>query len=193
MNCQSAPLKPDSSIDREVAASTFPDSRLGKRFRSLVEHLSHGIGEPIPFACQDWSNAKAAYRFFSNPRVNEEALLSGHFQATASRSSMTQGPVLILHDTTEFSFNRENPEAIGVRGKNLTVEIPHCVRNDRSFVGRGVNDGGSVICYYILKREPNRSMKHRTHPSWRQIRQSAACLRASHSLSPSRHSGGPLL
>jgi hypothetical protein len=74
----------------------------------------------MPFAGQDWRNAKAAYRFCSNPRVNEEAILAGHFQATASRFSMTQGPLLILHDTTEFSFKRETPEAIGVLGKNRT-------------------------------------------------------------------------
>lgn len=112
--------KIDSWIDRELEASVFPDARLGKRFRSLVRRLWHGVGSPIPFACQDWSNTKAAYRFFSNPRVSEEAILSGHFPATASRFATTRGPILILHDTTEFSFKRENPEAVGVLGKNFT-------------------------------------------------------------------------
>ncbi|WP_260687612.1 IS4/Tn5 family transposase DNA-binding protein [Rhizobium laguerreae] len=27
------------------------------------------MGGSIPFACQDWVNTKAAYRFFSNPNV----------------------------------------------------------------------------------------------------------------------------
>jgi hypothetical protein len=31
-----------------------------------------------------------------------------------SRFTATQGPVLVLHDTTEFSFQRENPEKIGI-------------------------------------------------------------------------------
>lgn len=49
----------------------------------LVEELSGGIGETIPMACQDW--AKAAYRFLSNGRVNEQKVLSGHFQSTRDR------------------------------------------------------------------------------------------------------------
>jgi hypothetical protein len=40
------------------------------------------MGGSIPFACQDWSNTKAAYRFFSNPRVEEADILQGHFAAT---------------------------------------------------------------------------------------------------------------
>ncbi len=27
------------------------------------------MGQSIPFACQDWANAKGAYRFLSNDRV----------------------------------------------------------------------------------------------------------------------------
>ena len=90
--------------------------RLGKRFRALVERLSEGIGESIPMACQDWAGTKAAYRFFSNDRVSEVAILSGHFQATRERFRATEGPVLVLHDTTEFSFQREKTQAIGATG-----------------------------------------------------------------------------
>ena len=71
------------------------------------------MGETIPRACQDWANTKAAYRFFSNSRVNEHAILKGHFDATAERVAATEGPILILQDTTEFSFQREKAEAIG--------------------------------------------------------------------------------
>lgn len=35
-------------------------------------------GPSISFACQDAAQSKAAYRLFSNPRVNEWAILSGH-------------------------------------------------------------------------------------------------------------------
>ncbi|WP_236776375.1 transposase DNA-binding-containing protein [Agrobacterium radiobacter] len=43
------------------------------------------MGGSIPFACQDWANTKAAYRFFSNPNVEEGDILHGHFAATAQR------------------------------------------------------------------------------------------------------------
>lgn len=64
--------------------------------------------------CQDWANAKAAYRFFSNDRVSEADILAGHFQSTRERTIATDGPVLVLHDTTEFSYQRENSDAIGI-------------------------------------------------------------------------------
>jgi hypothetical protein len=100
-------------IDRELAGCEFKDERLGKRFRRLLEQLSDGTGESIPMACQDWANVKAAYRFFSNDRVNEADILGGHFQATRDRFKTTEGPVLVLQDTSEFSYQREKPELIG--------------------------------------------------------------------------------
>ena len=105
-----------SWIDEELAGCKFADVRLDKRFRTLVERLSEGVGETIPMACHDWANTKAAYRFLSNPRVGEEDILAGHFQSTRDRFRSTDGLVLVLHDTTEFSFRRENPEPIGKIG-----------------------------------------------------------------------------
>jgi Transposase DNA-binding len=103
----------ESWVDREVAGCKFQDARLSERFRKLLERIGSAIGQAIPFACQDWANTKAAYRFFSNDRVDEEAILSGHFEATHDRFAATDGYVLVLHDTTEFSFKREKPELIG--------------------------------------------------------------------------------
>jgi len=94
--------------------------RLGKRFRRLVEQLAEGVGESIPWACQDWANTKAAYRFFANERVSEEQILGGHFQSTRERLSAGNSPILIVHDTTEFSYKRQDTAAIGVVSKGAT-------------------------------------------------------------------------
>ncbi len=102
-----------SWLDDELAECRFADVRLGKRFRTLLDRLSKELGETIPMACQGWASAKAAYRFFSNQRVSEREILSGHFQATRARFRVTEGWILVLHDTTEFSFRREDPLAIG--------------------------------------------------------------------------------
>jgi hypothetical protein len=100
-------------IDKELAGCKFKDERLGKRFKSLFSQMSGSIGETIPFACQDWANTKAAYRFFSNDKVNEQEILKGHFQSTRNRFSNSAGPILILQDTTDFSYKRERPHLIG--------------------------------------------------------------------------------
>ena len=115
----------DSWIDQELAGCQFKDMRLGKRFRKFLEQLSDGTGESIPFACQDWANTKAAYRFLSNERVKEDTILAGHFQSTRDRFAATDAdsPILILHDTTEFTYSRTDVESIGILNKSFTGKM----------------------------------------------------------------------
>ena len=103
-------LTPAHWTDTEVDESVFKDARLGKRFRELLIRMGGGMGESLPLACQDWANTKAAYRFFANERVSEEDILSGHFGATRARFEAADGTVLLLQDTTEFSYQRAHPE-----------------------------------------------------------------------------------
>jgi hypothetical protein len=104
----------DSWIDREIGGCGFRDARLGDRFRKLLAQMGSGMGQSIPLVCQDWANTKAAYRFFANDRVSEADILAGHFQATRDRALATDGLVLVLHDTTEFTYHREKSQAIGI-------------------------------------------------------------------------------
>lgn len=102
--------------DREVDLGAFRDKRLGERLRTMLGQMAGAIGAPIPMACQDWANTKAAYRFLSNSSVNESNILAGHLQATRARVAATDGLILVLQDTTEFSYQRRNPERIGAIG-----------------------------------------------------------------------------
>lgn len=104
-------------IEQELAASKLPDARLDKRLRYLVEQLSKGVGRSIPWACQDWAAVKAAYRFFSNGRVSEEQIMAGHFLATRERIACTEELFLVVHDTTEFTYKREDMAAVGLVSK----------------------------------------------------------------------------
>lgn len=101
-------------FDRELSGSSFADERLGKRLRKLVELMGNALGSTVPLACQDWANTKAAYRFFSNDRVSEAEILAGHFEATRDRFAATEGPILVLQDTSEFTFQRERAAPVGV-------------------------------------------------------------------------------
>src|SRR3954454_1357895 len=116
----------DAWVERELG-DEFPDRRLKARLGKLLGDLGRRIGGTLPAACQDWAATKAAYRFFSNPRVDEGVILAGHFAATRARFDATTGPILVLHDTTEFSFTRENPEAIGrlslLKTRHATVTL----------------------------------------------------------------------
>ena len=98
----------------EAEAATFPDARLHRRFAGLLRQLAAGVGASIPLACGDWSGAKAAYRFLSNGRVTEADILGGHFAAARERFRACPGVVLLLQDTTEFTYRRASATAIGV-------------------------------------------------------------------------------
>ena len=116
---------PDSELggwlEREIAGCRFEDARHGKRLRTLLAQLSERIGGSIPFACQDWASTKAAYRFLANERVSDDKILAGHFACTQERFEVAVGgPLLVLHDTTEFIYSREENEAIGMVSKQQT-------------------------------------------------------------------------
>jgi hypothetical protein len=141
-------------IEQELAASKLPDARLDKRLRSLVEQLAKGVGRSISWACQDWAAAKAAYRFFANDRVHEEQILAGHFLATRERIPSGEYLFLVVHDTTKFSYKREDMAAVGLVSKGS-------VRKDAQdrpvyFTTRCAGRSKSFIRYSNRVAEPNK-------------------------------------
>jgi hypothetical protein len=102
-----------SWVDEETAECDLGDARLNRRLGTMLEAIGERPGKSLPTAFQDWANTKAAYRFFANENVSEDKILEGHFAASALRIQATDGPILILQDTTEFSFKRSAPEKIG--------------------------------------------------------------------------------
>ena len=122
------------------------------------------MGQSIPLVCQDWANAKAAYRFFSNERVNEADILAGHLQSTRDRTAASDGLIPMLHDTTEFSYQREKPEAIGIT-KAINSGRDHAGRL-RSHTVCGILCGATIkmrirfaVGTLITERPPHRSTR----------------------------------
>lgn len=159
-----------SWLEQEIERSRFRDARLRKRFGLLLERLRKGMGQSIPLACQDWANTKAAYRFMDNDRVNEQDILSGHFQATAQRFSTTDGPILVLQDTTSFSYERERPELIGYASNTLTAakrygrdkESPQCgilMHSSLAVTTEGLPLGLASIKFWSRKEFKNTTKK----------------------------------
>ena len=74
-----------SWVQTETAGCDLGDGRLNRRLGTMLEALGERPGKSLPTAFQDWSNTKAAYRFFSNGSVSEDKILEGHFAASALR------------------------------------------------------------------------------------------------------------
>ena len=49
--------------------------------------------------------------------MSEEDILRGHLDATRRRFAASDSPILVLHDTTEFTWKRRHSEAVGFTTK----------------------------------------------------------------------------
>ncbi|MCL2649099.1 MAG: IS4 family transposase, partial [Phycisphaerales bacterium] len=92
----------------EAEHCLFRDKRQRRRYMIVLGALGNRIGETIPTAFKTWAEVKAAYRFLDGDKtgVTEHNILSGHLMSTAARIADVGGFVYILHDTTEFDFDR---------------------------------------------------------------------------------------
>jgi hypothetical protein len=163
--------------EREVDEGAFKDVRLGRRCAGLLKQIGDAMGESIPYACQDWANTKAAYRFLSNARVDEADILRGHFAATRARCDAFEGPILLLQDTTEFSYQRADVKAIGItksvnsgRDKQGRVR-PHTVcgmlmHSSLAVTTQGVPLGLSAVKFWTRKKfKGTAALKRRINPT----------------------------
>ncbi|NDL66088.1 IS4 family transposase [Acerihabitans arboris] len=109
-----------SWLDEEINSSVFSDRRHASRFKSLMQKLWRGMGNSLPFSCQDRAATKAAYRFLSSDRIDEQHLLLGHSEATCQRiHALEDENILLLQDTTTFGYHRDNPDAVGFAGSHI--------------------------------------------------------------------------
>lgn len=153
-------------LDDEVVSAGLPDKHLARRLHRLLERMSAAPGQPAPVACGDWAATKAAYRFFDSPRVTEHGVLVGYFAATAVSCAASEGPILILQDTTEFIYSRAQPGKIEFtktinagRYKAGSAQCSDPVRGADAFEPGGNlegyaarSDGGEVLDTHEVQR-----------------------------------------
>jgi len=106
-------------IAEELRDVALGDARLDRRYALLLDRLSAHPMRSIPAACRGWSETQAAYRFFSNARVDVPTLLGPHYQATQRR--IAQEPVVLLaQDTSELDLTRREERVRGSGPLNAT-------------------------------------------------------------------------
>lgn len=131
--------------ETESHSCQLPDERLRRRLRCLLERLHDCVGGSIPYACQDWACVKASYRFLSNQRVSEAGILAGHFEAVRLRAQATAGTLLVLHDTTEFTFQRPSAKDFGLLSQPCLDTGQRPGRRKRNITVRGLLMHNSMV------------------------------------------------
>jgi Transposase DNA-binding/Transposase Tn5 dimerisation domain len=100
------------------AAATYstvqlPDERLHQRLVLTAALFAAKPSDSIPQACGSWGQAKAAYRFMENERVNKDALIQAVADATA-KACEKEALVLAVQDSTSFTFpNHQTMKDLG--------------------------------------------------------------------------------
>lgn len=118
----------------ELGLVQLGDKRLTLRLVTLARSLARAPDTPLPQALPKWSDLKAAYRFFDNAKAIPEHILSGHIEATRSRTRAVP-IVLAVQDTTYLNW-AHHPATQGLGGL--------------SDAGRG------IICHSTLAVTPER-------------------------------------
>lgn len=90
-----------------TAQSEFCDVRLARRLRRFSNKSGWPVSRVLPLSVKMRPGPKQPIDFFSNPRVDEWAILSGHIHSTRDRARLVSGLLLILYDTTEISYGSD--------------------------------------------------------------------------------------
>lgn len=94
-----------SWVEEEFLATDLGDERLNKRLMTISERFAQSPVSPINHACDDWTETKAAYRFFRNDSVTYQDITKGHTVATTQRCR-EYPTVLAIQDTTYFNYSK---------------------------------------------------------------------------------------
>lgn len=108
---------------KEFSTISFGDSRLDDRFKFLAQQLMANPLDSINKACFKWSDTKAAYRLFNNPKITEEKILNAHREESIKRIKGSKR-VLALQDTTFLNYKNHNAkDGLGLIKSNKDSKV----------------------------------------------------------------------
>lgn len=100
---QAAPTQPADWVVREFGQAALPDRRHRRRLQMMATAFAQKPTAPIPQACSNLAEAKAAYRFVENEAIVPAAIREPHHQATLQRVC-AHPIVLAVQDTTVLNY-----------------------------------------------------------------------------------------
>jgi hypothetical protein len=107
-----ASTKPADWAVSEFAQAALPDRRQQRRLQIMVTAFAQKPTAPIPQACPNLAETKAAYRFVENERIVPGVIRQAHHQATLQRVA-GHPVVLAVQDTTALNYS-SHPKTQGL-------------------------------------------------------------------------------
>jgi hypothetical protein len=125
-------MRPAQWAESEFASAKLGDRRRTQRLVKMATNLVQRPGGTLPQAFPVWSELKAAYRFFNQPKVTFEQIQQPHRQRTRA-ACQEPGQYLLIEDTSELDYTAhpatEEMGWIGDgRGRGLLLHTTLAVR-----------------------------------------------------------------
>ncbi len=112
------PEAPQHWAEEEFGTVRLYDDRLRRRLYNIAQDFYHCPQGNIPQACGSKARTMGAYRFFENPKVSMEVVLTPHTEATIERIKRHR-VVLAPQDTTTLNYST-HPMTEGLGPVNKT-------------------------------------------------------------------------
>jgi hypothetical protein len=98
------PEAPEHWAEEEFGTVRLYDPRLKQRLYTIAQDFYNDPQANIPEACGSKARAMGAYRFFQNPKVTMDVVLTAHTEATIERIKPHR-VVLVPQDTTTLNYS----------------------------------------------------------------------------------------
>ena len=92
-------------IYEQFAGVNINDVRLRNRAVKIAECCAEHPEKTLPGRFEEWAGLKAAYRFFSHPKVSHQTLQEPHYQNVLEKVRFSPEIVLFIQDGSELLFN----------------------------------------------------------------------------------------
>lgn len=107
----------------EFGDTELGDKRLTERLVKLADSFANAPESSINQACESWSEAKAAYRFFQNDNVKESKILNMHVIKTVERIK-NHDTVLVIQDTSYITYtSHKKTTGLGIISRKAGINV----------------------------------------------------------------------
>jgi hypothetical protein len=96
-------MRPTQWAQLQFSSAQLGDRRRTQRLVKIATHLAQSPGGTLPQAFPEWSQLKAAYRFFNQPKITFEQIQRPHWQQTRA-ACQQPGQYLLIEDTSILDY-----------------------------------------------------------------------------------------
>lgn len=152
-------LDSDQWVQNNFSGCDLGDKRLDKRLITIATGMLANPEGSIPKQNSDWSDVKAAYRFFDNERGTFDGVAQPHWELTRKTKP---GKYLLICDTTDIDeIQHKSTTGLGILGNGMGkgVQLHSCLTynlDEKQIVG-----SAGALLYYRKRVKKDETRKQR--------------------------------